>query len=286
MKYALVDGALGHTGSFLVKFLLESGDWHVVATDLAPEEREKLMTKETVFSRDLEYMDCREWGGENLTYVPADLTKKESLKALFSKDLFDGDRKNYDVIFHPASLYDYFAEYELLHKINYGGLKNLLEVMEEVSKETNTKLPRFIHWSTCGVYGEPIYSKNKKGYIHPISEDSPFDPPNNYSITKTEQEILIREWTETHPDFKWTVIRPAPIYGPFQSYGMFHIFYMIKKVGYMPLPKVFPKKKKLMMPMVHVEDLARSAIFLAEKEEAVGQAYNLCGDPTMQEHFM
>ena len=285
MKYALVDGALGHTGSYLVKFLLESGEWRVVATDLALEEREKLMTKETIFSRDLEYIDCRKWVGENLTYISADLTKKKSLKALFSKDLFDDDKKNYDVIFHPASLYDYFAEYELLHKINYGGLKNFLEVIFEYSEQSGTVLPRFIHWSTCGVYGEPIYSKNKKGYIHPISEDSPFDPPNNYSITKTEQEILIHEWAEEHSDFKWTIIRPAPIYGPYQTYGAFHIFYLIKKLGYLPLPKL-PKKKKLMMPMIHVEDLARSAIFLAGKEEAIGEAYNLCGDPVLQEHFL
>ena len=52
-KLCLVDGALGHTGSFLVKFLLDSGEWDIVATDLQSEDRAKLMTKETVFSKDL-----------------------------------------------------------------------------------------------------------------------------------------------------------------------------------------------------------------------------------------
>ncbi|GAI58565.1 unnamed protein product, partial [marine sediment metagenome] len=51
-KLCLVDGALGHTGSFLVKFLHESGEWNIVATDLQSEDRAKLMTKETVFSKD------------------------------------------------------------------------------------------------------------------------------------------------------------------------------------------------------------------------------------------
>ncbi len=285
-KLCLVDGALGHTGSFLVKFLLESGEWNIIATDLQSEDRAKLMTKETVFSTDLKYMDCRDWACEELKYIPADLTKKETLKALFSKEIFPGDKKTYDIIFHPASLYDYFAEYELLHKINYGGLLNLLEMIYDHAKETNTPPPRFIHWSTCGVYGEPKYQKKDWKYINPISEDSPYDPPNNYSITKTEQEKLLFQWQKDHPDFKWTIIRPAPIYGPYQSYGMFHIFYLIKKIGYMTLPKVKPNRKKLMMPMVHVEDLARAAILLAEKKESIGEAYNICGDPALQEHFM
>ncbi|MHA1149396.1 MAG: NAD-dependent epimerase/dehydratase family protein [Promethearchaeota archaeon] len=284
-KVCLVDGALGHTGSFLVKFLLESEQWHIVATDLAPEDRKKLMTKETIFSKELSYIDCRKWLGENLKYISADLTDKQSLKRLFSSDLLPEGRKNYDVIFHPASLYDYFAEYDLLHKINFGGLKNLLEVIAEHTKSTSTKMPKFLHWSTCGVYGEPKYKK-KRGYIYPINENSPFDPPNNYSVTKTEQEKLIFQWSNEHPEFKWIIIRPAPIYGPYQTYGMYHIFYLIRKIGHMPLSLIHPKKKKLMMPMVHVEDLAKAAIFLAEKDEAVGEAYNLCGDPALQEHFM
>lgn len=285
-KLCLVDGALGHTGSFLVKFLIESGEWDVVATDLASEDRVKLMTKETVFSGDLKYMDCREWVGENLKYKSADLTNKESLKALFSDEIFPEGKKNYDVIFHPASLYDYFAEYELLHRINYGGLKNFLEVIYEHSEKSQTKAPRFIHWSTCGVYGEPKYQKNKKGFINPISEESEFDPPNNYSVTKTEQELLIDEWTKEHPDFQWTILRSAPIYGPYQTYGMFHIYYLIDKLGYMFLPKIFPKRKKLMMPMVHVEDLVRGAIFLAGNHKSIHQVYNLCGDPALEEDFM
>ena len=41
-----------------------------------------------------------------------------------------------------------------------------------------------------------------------------------------------------------------------------------------------------MMPMVHVEDLVRGAIFLAENHNSVHQVYNLCGDPALEEDFM
>ncbi len=278
-----MDGALGHTGSFLVKQLLEEG-WKVVATDLKSEDREKIMTKERVFSFDLKYLDCREWPG--VKYIPSDLTKKETLKALFSKDLFTEGKKTYDVIFHPASLYDYGAPYDLLHLVNYEGLKNLLEVIFEHAKEAKTNPPRFIHWSTCGVYGEPVYLKNKKGYIHPIDENAPFNPPNNYSQTKAEQENLLIKTAQDHPEFKYTIIRPSPIYGPYQTYGMYHLFYLAYTLGFFIIPKIFPKKKKLMMALVHVVDLVRGAVFLAERKESENQAYNVVNDAPLQEQWL
>ncbi|MFO8018047.1 MAG: NAD(P)-dependent oxidoreductase [Promethearchaeia archaeon] len=283
MKLALVDGALGHTGSFLVRHLLDKG-WEVVATDLKESDRDVIMTKEKVFSKRLKYLDCREWKGVN--YIAADLTKKETLRTLFSDEVFPKGKKNYDVIFHPASLYDYGASYELLHKVNYDGLKNLVEVMLEHTDKTSTEPPRFIHWSTCGVYGEPIYQRDEDGYIYPINEEAPFNPPNNYSQTKVEQENLLNELGEQRKNLKFTIIRSAPIYGPYQTYGMFHIYHMLHKMGTIFLPKVFPKKHKLMMPMVRVEDLVEAAIFLSEKDDAIGEVYNVVNDTPLQEDFL
>ena len=283
MMLALVDGALGHSGSFVVKLLLEQG-WDVVATDLKKEDRDLVMTKEKIFSFDLEYLDCREWG--EVTYIPADLTKKDTLRELFSEELFKGDKKIYDAIFHPASLYDYGAPYDLMHKINYGGLKNLLEVMFEYCEKIKSKPPRFIHWSTCGVYGEPKYEKDKKGYPQPIDERAPYNPPNNYSQTKTEQEKLIFQIAEEKKEFRYTIIRSAPIYGPYQTYGMYHLYYMAYITGHFMLPIIFPKNKKLMMPMIHVVDLARAAIFLAENKEAENEIYNVVNETPLQEQWI
>lgn len=283
MKVALVDGALGHTGSFLVKYLLDAG-WRVVATDLKTEDRDIIMTKEKVFSCNLEYLDCREW--DEVTYIPSDLTKKETLRELFAENLFPEGKKNYDVIFHPASLYDYGAPYDLLHLVNYDGLKNFLEVIFEYCEKSKMDPPRFIHWSTCGVYGEPRYAKNKKGYIHPLDETAPFNPPNNYSQTKTEQDKLIFKTAEENPKFKYTIIRPGPIYGPYQTYGMYHLIYLAYILGHFLVPLIFPKKKKLMMALVHVDDLVRAAVFLAEKNEAENQVYNVINDAPLQEQWI
>ena len=284
LKLALVDGALGHTGSYLVKYLIEDG-WGVIATDLDKQKREKIMTKEKLFNTDLKHLDCREWS--HVKYIPADLTKKGSLSPLFSEELFDKyGKNNYDVIYHPASLYDYGASYELLHLVNYQGLKNLLKVAREYSEKVNSNLPKFIHWSTCGVYGEPNYKIDDDGIIFPVDESAPYNPPNNYSQTKVEQEKLIFEFANEKPDFDYIILRSAPIYGPYQAYGMYHIFFTAYIMGHSVLVKIFPKKKKLMMPMIHVVDLVRAAIYLANNENIKNEVFNIVNDSPLQEQFM
>lgn len=274
MPTALVTGAKGHTGSFLVRRLLDDG-YAVIATDLPPKERAVVMKKETVFRDDLAYLDVEAWAG--VTFIPGDLTDKDSLRPLFEGD-------EVDVIFHPASLYDYFAQIGILRKINVGGLRNLLEVIHEAYDT----FPRFLHWSTCGVYGEPEYERDPETKAPlPADETAPYDPPNPYSISKKEQELLLKELAAPDAfDIPYTIIRPGPIYGPYQMYGMFHIFYMINKMGHFMRASVYPKHKRLMMPMIHVENLVNAAAFLATKDEAIGEAYNVAEDPVTQEDWM
>ncbi|MGQ4875061.1 MAG: NAD-dependent epimerase/dehydratase family protein [Promethearchaeia archaeon] len=267
-KIFLVDGAKGHTGTYLVKALLEHyPDCKIVATDLPTDTRKELMTKETLFSKQLSYM-LEMLEDPRVEFIPADLTKPETLEPLF-------DGKKYDVIFHPASLYDYFAKLDILRKINVEGTRNLLNL---VCKTQDLNRVRFIHWSTCGVYGEPKYKYDKKTkYVIPADETAPYNPPNDYSISKMEQELVVKEFMEKH-GLKATIIRPAPIYGPHQTYGTYHILLVLKVMGYSALPLIHPKKRRLMLPSIHVVDLVEAAIFLSEKDEAIGEAYNIIHD--------
>jgi len=274
-KLVLVDGAKGHTGTFLIKEILETKpDWNIIATDLPIDKRDELMAKETIFSNRFKYM-TEILENERILFIPADLTQKSTLIHLFQG-------KRYDIIFHIASLYDYFAELELLRKINVEGIQNLLEI---VYKTQDLNKLRFISWSTCGVYGEPKYQKNEKGYPLPADETAPYEPPNNYSVSKMEQELVLKEYINKY-QLKATIIRPAPIMGPYQIYGVFHIMQIVNKSGFGPGIHIYPKKKRLAMPLIHVEDLARSAIFLAENEQSLGEAYNLVLDPCFQEDFL
>ncbi|MFW9895659.1 MAG: NAD-dependent epimerase/dehydratase family protein, partial [Candidatus Thorarchaeota archaeon] len=201
-KTVLVDGAKGHTGTFLIKEMLNARpNWMIIATDLPIEKRNELMTKETVFSKRFKYMtDIFE--DEKIAYIPADLREKNSLYTLFQG-------KKYDIVFHTASLYDYFAPLNLLRAINVEGFRNLLETIRETQ---DLEKLRFIHWSTCGVYGEPKYRKNGKGYPVPADETASYNPPNNYSISKMEQELILKDYISEH-QLKATIIRSAPILG-------------------------------------------------------------------------
>jgi len=274
-KLFLVDGAKGHSGTFLLKQLLAKyNDCKIVATDLPVDTRKEIMTKETVFSKELSYMkELLEH--PQVEYIPADLTKPESLKPLF-------EGKKYDVIFHPASLYDYGAPLELLRKINVEGLKNMLDLVIE-TQDLN-KL-RFMHWSTCGVYSTKYeYDKKAKSVIL-ADETNSYNPPNDYNISKTEQEILLKDIMEK-TDLKATIIRLGPVYGPYQIYGTYHILLILKILGRGIVMKYFPRKHRLYFPSIHIEDTTGAAIFLSEKEEAIGEAYNIVDDLVWMDEWL
>jgi len=260
VKKALVTGACGFTGTHMVELLCREG-WDVTATDLTAEQHGQFYCESgNLFPAHYDNFI------ENLgvKYVAADLTDKESLRSLFT-----GER--YDVVFHTASLYDYFALWDVLYRVNVTGAQNLAELAVEY------KAGRFVHWSTDGVYGE---TKQLPG-----DENSPFNPPNNYSKSKAEQEKML--WAMHHDKgLPLTVVRPAPIYGPRHRYGVFHILYGMKKIGTGVVVSWYPKSKTLMMPSVHVTDLVRAALFVSDKDVALGQAYNVLSDCITQTDFL
>ncbi|MFX1572884.1 MAG: NAD-dependent epimerase/dehydratase family protein [Promethearchaeota archaeon] len=274
-KLVLVDGAKGHSGTFLIKEILRSRpNWKIIATDLPGDKRNELMTKENIFSEKFKYM-TEILEHERVIFIPADLTNIQTLSNLF-KD------KKYDLIFHTASLYDYFAPLNLLRNVNIEGIRNLLKTICVTQDIEKLKL---LHWSTCGVYGEPKYKKDKKGYPIPADETTPYNPSNDYNVSKVEQEMVLKEYIKNR-QLKAIIIRPAPIMGPYQMYGIFHIIQVVNKSGIGPGTHIYPRKKRLTMPLIHIEDLVRAAIFLAENDETIGEAYNIIIDPCFQEDFL
>ncbi len=274
-RRALVTGGIGHSGSHLVNLLVGEG-WHVTATDLPPAERRRLLTKERVYLANPRGIAI---DTSDVTFVPADLTDRASLDQLFQEPA------KYDVIFHTASLYDYFAPLEALMRVNVGGLRNLLQVYVDWCKRAGLSpgdYPRFIHWSTCGVYGQPCYDP----WDEPATEDAPLDPPNDYSRSKAVQECLLEKWHERE-HVPCTIIRPAPIYGPHQLYGMYHVYHLYMNQLAIPVVHIQPRHKRLRMPMVHVEDLSRAALFLAQAplDKVVNQKFNVIDDCGYQDEF-
>ena len=236
-KLCLVTGACGFCGSYMVNLLLERG-YKVRATDLEKSERgihTDIVKKEGV------------------EFIPSDLTKKETLKEVV---------KDVAYVFHPAAIFSYHQEWEPLYKVNVEGTRNLCEVLVEEGR-----VEKFINWSTVGVYGLP-----KPEYL-PIREGYTPEPSNIYEKTKYEQEKVVLEFCKKDK-LPVIIIRPSPIYGPGNIYGVAQMWLNFAKIPFFIMPKNLPYN----MPFVHVKDVCNAALFLAENERRLGQVYNIVDD--------
>ena len=107
---ALVTGACGFTGTKLVEQLLDA-NWDVVATDLTETDRGQFYT-ETDNAPHPAYDPTFVNEHEDVPFYPADITERETLEPIFESHAFD-------VVFHPASLFDYFADCLLVGRDPY-----------------------------------------------------------------------------------------------------------------------------------------------------------------------
>jgi len=171
-----------------------------------------------------------------------------------------------DVIVHAAArmvLYLTRPEYELA---NYQVTVNTCKAAAAQG------VRRFIHYSTADVYGTPRYS--------PVDEGHPFNPVSLYGVTKAfgEQAAM-----RCHRDagLPITVIRPSAVYGPACAYVMGVLLglpVIVREMGVKALPV---PRHGFKANLVHVEDVAAASVFLIEKEEAIGQAYNISDDTAL-----
>ncbi|MBI5527529.1 MAG: NAD(P)-dependent oxidoreductase [Deltaproteobacteria bacterium] len=269
----LVTGACGFTGSHLVKRLLDGGE-EVVATDLAGAfEHPKTKFISERIGLDFKHPSCR--------VIPADLTRRETLKKTFEHRITH--------VFHTASLYDYSAPLDVLMKINVDGTVNLLDLAVGCGT-----LRRFIHWSTCGVYGKP-YPLNDPRRNTPFTEDgspSPKNTPldrngpagadlvNDYSVSKWRQEQIA--W-KCHRErgLPLTVLRPAPLYGPGGDYGHGGIVIAVHQ-GL--LPCIPADTRNYITTSVHIEDMAGFACHIAGRESGIGRDFNVVDDSVISYH--
>jgi nucleoside-diphosphate-sugar epimerase len=260
---ALVTGAGGFTGTHMVSHLSRQG-WDVVGTDLESEGRQEFYTETENAPHPVhDTAVVRERGAE---FVAADLTEPDTLEPLF-------EEYEYDVVFHTASLFDYFAEEETLRAVNVEGARNIASLAAQAGVD------HFVHFSTLGVLGEA-------GFDGPKDEDAPYNPHNRYCESKVEQERTL-ESISAETGLPLSIVRPAPIYGPGNRYGVFHIPLVVAKLGFAPVYRIYPRSKQLVFPSIHVEDLCRLALFVSRnRDRTQGEVYNAVSDCIQQDELL
>ena len=238
-KRALVTGACGFSAGYVIDELLKE-DWTIRVTDLKNAPRKSL-----------------EKFRNKIEFISADLTDKDSLKPIV---------KDIDIVFHTAALYDYSSALDILRAINVQGTKNLIDVC---MKENVQKI---VSWSSATVYGHA----DPKHYRMPITEDQELNPKikEKYGISKREQEAAAMEYYNEN-GYPISFLRCAPIYGPGSYYGIYLLFKNIRQGILVSLPRNFNKTP---LPLIHVEDIARSALFLSEVTDFNGETYNIADD--------
>jgi len=268
----LVTGAFGFCASHVIRLLLADGQ-RVIGTDrqeMLNDRKHREMLSKT--GLDLDH--------PNLKLVAADLLDPDSVDALFDEPITR--------VFHTASLYDYSAPLERLRQVNVVGGGNLFE------RAAKANLTSFVHWSTAGVFGHPYTTRQGAKVNVPFTEESssPRNTPfgaekpegthlvNAYSISKWEQEQLA--W-KCHRDkgLPLTVIRPGPMYGPGSTYGHGGIILAMAR-GL--IRGVLTDARNYINASVHVEDVARFACFVAQRQESIGEDYNVVDSSVISQH--
>lgn len=182
---------------------------------------------------------------------------------IVAPDSFDPMFTGIDIVIHTAAIFDLSVPLDVIERVNVQGTENVCNAAVKAGVE------RFIMFSSVAVYG--------KTPMKGCTEDGRKRPKNNYAISKWKSEqVAMRFYREK--GLKVTVVRPSLVYGPRGRYGQalfIALFGMHRGFNRMWFPVI---KGGGHVNYIHVEDLVRAVIFLMEREDTIGQAYNLSDD--------
>jgi dihydroflavonol-4-reductase len=162
-----------------------------------------------------------------------------------------------DAVLHVAAVYRTAGHPdEYYREVNVRGTERLLEAAARAG------VRRFVHTSTVGVHGD-VKSP-------PADETAPIAPGDVYQRTKAEAEALALRYHRERA-VPVVVVRPGAIYGPRET-RLLKLFRAIARGRY----AVVGSGRSFYHP-VYIDDLVRGFLLALERQEAVGEAFLVCG---------
>jgi len=243
----LVTGAAGFMGSHLVEFLVQKG----VRVRATARPR-----KDTSFFDRL-----------GVEYVPADLTKPETLPRLFDGGVDRALPKEaffkVDRVFHLGAICNFSTPYESLQPTNVTGVK----LITELALKNGVK--RYVHVGSTSVYG--YYPGS------PFKEDDPRNPQDSYGRSKRDGEDVV--WGRIKEGLPAIITRPCTVYGPRCNDGAGKAFSRPSGIS------AIPGSGRQLLSNVRAEEVAAAIYHLSLTDDAVGRAFNISEDshPTLEE---
>jgi UDP-glucuronate decarboxylase len=153
-------------------------------------------------------------------------------------------------------------------KVNILGTINLLDALEPMIGQ----LERFVFFSTSEVFGSYAYKRRETETtnLQPVGEGR-----WTYSVSKLAAEHLVHSYHRQH-GLRSLSIRPFNVYGPGQvGEGAIHVFIDRALRG---VPLRIHGDGDQIRSWCYVDDMVRGILLSLEKEEAVGQVFNI-GNP-------
>jgi len=235
---ALVTGAGGFLGSWLVRRLRAEG--HAVRAMVRPGAAEPGLGAE---APGVAAAGASSSGAASVDVVRGDVTNPDSLPAAVA---------GCDVVFHLAGLRRATRRQEFL-RVNAEGTRTLLEACLTHAPG----LSRFVLAGSLAAAGPSATGRR---------EEEPLAPVEWYGESKAEAERITLGYAARLPV---TVARPPRITGPGDRDNLF--FFRIVARGVIVGVTGAPRP----LSFVDVEDCARGFLLLAQRPEAVGQAFFL-----------
>ncbi len=192
---------------------------------------------------------------KGIEIVPLDLAKPDTLTAAL---------ENVGTVFHFAALVDAHATLDQLRETNLRGTRRLWMAAAASGVE------RLVYCSTTAVYGLAAAGR------HPIDEAITPRALEPYGRTKLEGEKAAREIAAA-TGMDMVVIRPTAVFGPGERTGIGRTLRRVA-VSRVVMPG---SDTDWTFSFVHVDDVVRAALHLAERPECFGNVFNVAVEPPL-----
>ena len=187
MKKILITGGLGFIGTNFIKHLIKKGSYSILNLDKYD------YCSNSYFKKNI----------KNYKFIKIDLS---SAKVSKIKEIINTFKPEYIVNFAANSHVDRSINEPLnFIKSNYSATLNILVSLIDANKKI-----KLFHIGTDEIYGE--IKKNQKKVFQ---EDSPLEPGNPYSASKTACNLLVKSFSKTY-GLNYVILNPSNNFGPFQ----------------------------------------------------------------------
>jgi nucleoside-diphosphate-sugar epimerase len=142
------------------------------------------------------------------------------------------------------------------------------EEMQTLVDRFRGRVKRYVFISSVSVYRPAGILPIEES--HPVQRDSQWAYPTQKVECENALEDAGREF-----GFPWVSLRPAYVYGPYNSNptAESRFFARIEQGGTVPIPG----SGDFVFHQTHARDLARATLAAIERQEAVGKIYNIAG---------